>query len=230
MPFLFVDYDQGAGGEFFCSELSKSPECITLESRRVSKDRTKVIDIFNQEFLKPKPQISKLESDSTKYVLVPTHRHTSHAIQILDDVKSIRIANPTSEKYWKFLKAQQVKKVLLNIEPSSREFLGLVNILKQSAKDSNFLKKIKYGMDNLTLTLLSNGITPTEEAKNDYINQLYIDKPAEPDCNYDLIIRYEDLFVYPDQVKEKIEKTFNITITTEWLHSFRLQYDTFTKT
>lgn len=230
MPFLFVDYDQGAGGEFFCSELSKSPECIALGTRRVPNGRTKVSDVFRQEFLKPKPQVSKLESDLTKYTIVPTHRHTKYAIELLGNVKSIRIANPTTDEYWKFLKTQQVQKVLLNTEPSGREFLGLVNILKQSAKDSNFLKKIKYGMDNLTLTLLSNGITPTEEARSAYIDRLYNDRPAEPNCNYDLIIRYEDLFVCADQVKEKIEKTFNITINTEWLHSFKLQYDTFTKT
>ena len=53
MPFLFVDYDSGAGGEFFCEQLSQSKQCIKLTSKKYESGRTKVFDRFDQEFLKP---------------------------------------------------------------------------------------------------------------------------------------------------------------------------------
>ena len=63
MPFLFVDYDQGAGGEFFCESLSQSKQCVKLTSEKYKSERTKVFDQFDQEFLKPNaPQPKFLQS------------------------------------------------------------------------------------------------------------------------------------------------------------------------
>jgi len=230
MPFLFVDYDQGAGGEFFCSELSNSPECVPLRTRKYPNGRTKVHDIFYQEFLKPRPVATLPVANSDKYEVVPTHRHTAKAAELLGAIKSIRISNPTNDAYWKFLKKQQIEKVLLTTEPSGEEFIGIIKILKETAVDSDFVRKIKHGMDNLSLQLLSKGIVPTEENKAKVIDQLYLKNLKEPEFDYDLIIKYEDLFLHPEQVKVDLEKTFGITIISEWLLSFKQQYDAYTKT
>ena len=55
MPWLFVDYDQGAGGEAFCLKLSQSPQCKTLRGEKFPNGRTKVYDEFDQEWLKIVP-------------------------------------------------------------------------------------------------------------------------------------------------------------------------------
>lgn len=230
MPFLFVDYDQGAGGEFFCSSLSESPECISLQTRKYPSGRTKVHDVFHQEFLKPRPKAKMLAANADKYEIVPTHRHTAKAAELLGDIKSIRIANPVDDAYWKFLKKQQIDKVWLNIEPTGEEFIGMVKILQETAIDPNFVRKIKHGMDNLSLRLLSKGITPSEENKSKFIDRLYLKSSKEPEFDYDLIIKYEDLFLHPEQIKANLEKTFDITIISDWLLLFKQQYDTFTKT
>jgi len=230
MPFLFVDYDQGAGGEFFCSELSKSPECVPLRTRKYPSGRTKVHDIFYQEFLKSRPVATLLVANSDKYEVVPTHRHTAKAAELLGAVKSIRISNPTNDAYWNFLKKQQIEKVLLTTEPSGEEFIGIIKILKETAVDTDFVRKVKHGMDTISLQLLSKGIVPTEENKAKFIDQLYLKNSKEPEFDYDLIIKYEDLFLHPEQVKVDLEKTFGITIISEWLLSFNQQYDAYTKT
>lgn len=230
MPFLFVDYDQGAGGEYFCAELSKSPECVPLDVRRVNNGRTKVSDVFQQEFLKPNPTIRIVDVISDRYTVVPTHQHTKLAHEQLGEIKSIRIAYPIEETYRLFLKTQQINKVILSTEPTSAEFVGLVKILSRSSVNPDFLKKIKFGMDNLSLILLSKGIDPTQESKNKFLEELKQAVPEEPNFDYDLIIPYENLFKCPDLVKSQLQKIFNITITDNWLHSFRLQYDEYTKT
>tara|TARA_R110000822_G_C15330417_1_gene494525 strand:- start:2965 stop:3657 length:693 start_codon:yes stop_codon:yes gene_type:complete len=230
MPFLFVDYDQGAGGEFFCASLSESPECISLRTRKYPSGRTKVHDVFHQEFLKPRPNAKILVANADKYEIVPTHKHTAKAAELLGDIKSIRIANPVDDAYWKFLKKQQIDKVLLSIEPSGEEFIGMVKILQETAVDTNFVRKIKHGMDTLSLQLLSKGLVPSEENRANFIDQLYIKSSKEPEFDYDLIIKYEDLFLHPEQVKVDLEKTFGITIISEWLLSFKQQYDAYTKT
>ena len=40
MPFLFVDYDQGAGGEYFCANLSRSPQCTEMKNVLFGNGRT----------------------------------------------------------------------------------------------------------------------------------------------------------------------------------------------
>jgi hypothetical protein len=63
MPFLFVDYDQGAGGEFFCAQLSLSSQCVPLQVERFDTGRSKVHDQFGQEFLKAAPNPRYQEPD-----------------------------------------------------------------------------------------------------------------------------------------------------------------------
>ena len=52
MPFLFVDYDHGNGGEKFCAGISQSAECEKLNFTVYENGRTKVKDCFLQEFFR----------------------------------------------------------------------------------------------------------------------------------------------------------------------------------
>ena len=105
MPFLFVDYDPGAGGEKFCAELSSSDQCEKLTYETYSNGRTKIHDVYSQEFLKPNPSTNlKIPPPSEKYLIVPTHRHTALAKKMLKDIRSIRIQYPTQEYYFDYLK------------------------------------------------------------------------------------------------------------------------------
>lgn len=228
MPFLFVDYDHGSGGEYLCSCVSLAPEAEPLRFYNFDTGRTKVRDVFNQEFLKPVPsrnlKIPNLVGD--KYLIVPTHRHTSLAKQLLTDVRSIRIQYPTSKYYFDYLKNQQINKVLLQQEPTGFYFLGLLKILSKQYNNTCFLSKVNKSMDNLTLTLLAQNIQPTEENRKRYLENLKIFRPIpEPNFNYDLIIPYEKLCSDPQAVAVDIQTKFNLTVDVRLLNKYKDNFE-----
>ncbi len=225
MPFLFVDYDQGAGGEFFCANLSRSEQCQTLKSVLTPLKRTKIDDVFGQEFLKLIPNVSYKLSHPTLFDIVPTHRYTPTAKQLLGKIFSIRISNPKDEDLWKYLKYQQINKVLLAPAPSGKHFIGEIKGLIHYNSRKDWIKKIKRNMDDVSIILLSRGLDPTERVKQDYLNWLRCNKLPDPLYNYDLVIPYEDLFYNTDAVKKNIKNTFKIEITDNWLDQYKKDYD-----
>lgn len=220
MPFLFVDYDQGAGGEKFCAGLSQSKECNKLEFTVYENGRTKVLDVFEQEFLKPRPVITKPINTNNNYTIVPCHRHTKLAQEILGPIKSIRIQMPKDEQMFQKIKDQQINKVLLTKEPTPQYFFGLVKILKETAKNPDFVRNIRYQMLTVEIILLSEGIEPTQENIDIYIQNIRLEKFPEPDFDYDLVIPYENLVSCPDQVAYEIKNNFGITVVGDWLKSY----------
>ena len=227
MPFLFVDYDQGAGGESFCHGLSQSAECVTLSGFRNSKNRTKINDIFGQEFLKTIPKPTSIDDNTTLYNLVPSHRNTHLAQSILKNVYSIRIANPTNEALWQYLKYQQIEKVFKSQSPSSQHFVGEIEMLTRGTLNKDWVKKVKSNMDYLTLRLLSKGIEPTDHNKEQYMQELISIREPEPDYEYNLIIPYEDLFYNVDAIKEQIKSIFGIIVIGDWLEKYKKDYDAY---
>jgi len=225
MKYLFVDYDQGAGGESFCASISQSAQCCPLESVVYSSGRTKIKDMFDQEFLKAKsfPDATRKGHDHL-YNVVPTHRHTDLANQLLANVWSIRIKNPSNEKYWKFLKHQQLIKVLLAKEPTDEYFVGFVRNIRQETGNSEFVKKVKRDMDTLSIILLSRGIEPTDQNRQDYIQKIYNRRLPEPDYSYNLVIPYEDLFDRPDHVEQQLYEVFEIKLHSKWLYRYQQNY------
>jgi hypothetical protein len=210
MPFLFVDYDQGAGGENFCTRLSTAPQCETLTATVYHNKRTKVRDLFNQEFLKINPQIEVKQCHPTLYTVVPTHRHTDLAYVKLKHVHSIRIAMPKDPVLLAQLKENQIQKVYLTREPPEY-FVGLVRILKETAVDPDFVKKIKYDkMQTVEICLLAQGKEPTQQNIDEFLNELREGFNPEPDLPYDLILPYEILQHDPDQAKLLIKNKFGI--------------------
>lgn len=228
MPFLFVDYDQGAGGEYFCAELSKSPQCVPLEFTRYSNGRTKVKDLFNQKFLDLtlNPTIDIIESHPTLYNIVPSHRNTALANGLLNDVRSCRIKNPVDPNLLKHLKEHQINKVWLAVE-SPEYFVGELRLQTARAIDRSLMQKIKSKMRRVDIALILAGQEPTEQAVSEYIEHIRHSVEPEPDFLYDLVIPYEDLFFNVDLVKTKIKNTFGIDIDTEWLDKFKKDYHAF---
>jgi hypothetical protein len=224
MPFLIVDYNAGAGGEGFCAGLSQSPQCEPLKHFRYENGRTKVFDVFEQEFLKPYPFVdSSVKPHPTLYTIVPTHLKTKLASEKLGGVRSIRISDPVEPDLWTYVKNMQIQKTLLSKEPTPEYFLGLVKILSETAVDKDFVKKINLDMSNVELILLSKGITPTPETIETHLDWIRNQINPDPVFDYDLIISYEDLVYQPDQVKERIESTFNLEIVGDWLNSYGKQ-------
>jgi hypothetical protein len=229
MPFLFVDYDQGAGGEYFCANLSNSPECVTLDATEYATGRTKIRDRFDNEFLKFTPNPIAIQSHPTLYDVVPTHRFTDMATKLLHNVQSIRIKNPVDQSLWLFLKDQQVKKVLLAVEPSDKYFVGFVRLLYQQTQNKDFLKKVKRDMNNITLLLMSENIEPSDNNINRYIRKQYTQHWSEPEVDYDLVISYEDLLFDVAKVQADLLKTFNISTCGNWLYQYKKNYDAWHK-
>lgn len=227
MPFLFVDYDQGAGGEFFCSNLSQSPQCVPLISRMFDNNRTKVVDCFEHEFLKPRPRIQHRICLGERYEIVPSHRHTDLARSLDIEFCSIRIAMPTDQKLWRFVKQQQIDKVLLSQEPTDAYFFGLVRILAETSGNYTWIKNIRRDMDNLSLMLLSQGIEVTEESRQEYINHIISENLDEPNFDYDYVIPYEKLISDPDLVKQDIKSIFDIVIQSNWLLTYQKNYEAY---
>jgi len=227
MPFLFIDYDQGGGGEYFCSCLSQSPQSEVLEFDTFNSGRTKVRDVFNQEFLKPIPNPDlKISADKRSYTIVPTHRHTSLAKKLFKNIKSIRIQYPVDNLYFKFLKHQQLTKVLLAVEPTDTYFVGFLKILAQQYNNTSFLSKVNRSMDNLTLTLLAQGIEPTDENRQQYITKLTVPRPVtEPNFEYDLTIPYETLFNNTKLIVDNLQKQFGINVKIDLFKKYREDFD-----
>ena len=220
MPFLFVDYSQGAGGERFSAELSKSVECETLQFVRYQNGRTKVLDVFQQEFLKPNPKPDCSIQSSDLYTIVPCHGHTDMAQQLLGSVRSIRIRLPEDERLYQHIKDQQIQKVLLTQEPTPEYFFGLVRILQEDCRDPDFVKHVRYNMRSVDIILLSQGVEPTQNNVDAYLEWLRCTREPEPNYNYDLVIAYEDLARRPDWVREQIQNTFEIAVVGDWLESY----------
>lgn len=220
MPFLFVDYDQGAGGEKFCAGLSQSSECDPLTSVCYENGRTKVLDVFDQEFLKPRPCINTSVKSGNNYTIVPCHRHTQLAQQLLGSICNIRIRLPQQPELYQKIKDQQIKKVLLTKEPTPEYFLGLIKILKETCQNPDFVRHVRYHMLTVEIILLSQGLEPTQENIDSYIKKVRLFRAPEPDFDYDLIIPYEDLVYSPNRVREQIKDTFDITVVGNWLESY----------
>lgn len=227
MSFLFVDYDQGAGGEFFCHGLSQSPECVRLTGFRNSKNRTKINDVFGQEFLKTIPQPTVISNNAPLYNLVPSHRNTNLAQSMLENVFSIRIANPTEDDLWQYLKYQQVEKVFTSPLPSGKHFIGEIEMLARSTPNKDWIKHVKSNMDYLSILLLSKEIQPTKSNKEKYTQEVISHREPEPNYNFDLIIPYEDLFYNTNRIKEEIKNIFNITVVGDWLEKYKKDYDAY---
>lgn len=225
MPFLFVDYDQGAGGEYFCANLSRSPQCQPLDYIKLSTNRIKVIDVFDQEFLKTIAQPQKVVPNPDLFDIVPAHRTVDLAEELLGKVYSIRIANPKDEQLWQYLKYQQIHKVFLSPLPSGKHLIGEIKMLMRQNASYNWIKSIKKNTDGLSIILLSRGIEPTEENKNQFIRHEIANKMPEPIRNYDLVIPYESLFYNTEQIKQDLKSTFNIDINDNWLAQYKNDYD-----
>jgi hypothetical protein len=219
MPFLFVDYDQGCGGERFCAELSQSPQCESLLYKKYDNGRTKVHDVFSQEFLKPVPNIDIKQSHAVLYTIVPTHRRTSIARSLLENVHSIRIQMPTDSALRNHIIEQQIQKVLLSKEPTPEYFFGLLKILSEP-NNKDFIKKVKYHMLTVEIMLLSQGQDPTPQAVEQYLDEIRSERDPEPDQLYDLVIPYEHLVHRPEQVSKELNTKFGIVTVNNWLNSY----------
>ena len=227
MPFLFVDYDQGASGEFFCAQLSLSPQCVPLQVERFATGRSKVHDQFGQEFLKAVPSPRYQEPDPDLFELVPMHRGLALAASMYNPVHSIRIANPPEDSdLWQYLQHNRLKKVLLAPQPEGKYFIGELDVLIRKTNNRDFVKRVHKDMDNLTLQMLADNIEPTEQNRKQYLEKI-MKQVDEPACAYDLIIPYEKLFYDTAWITNKIKQTFGIDITTSWLETYRRDYETY---
>lgn len=225
MPFLLVDYDQGAGGEFFCAKLSQSPQCVPLEVTQYDTGRSKIQDRFGQEFLKPTPTPEFLDSDPMLYELIPAHRSCHIAKQVLSDVRTIRIASPDPDSvYWQYLLEQRKKKVLLAPQPEGKYFIGELKVLADKTGRSDWIRYVNKDMDNLTLQMLADGIEPTDENKKTYLADL-LTHYQEPEFDYDLVIPYEQLFTNIKWIEQQIKSCFGIDIVDPWLDAYRKNYE-----
>jgi hypothetical protein len=227
MPFLFVDYDQGAGGEYFCSQLSLSPQCVPLQVERFDTGRSKVHDRFGQEFLKAAPSPEYQEPNSEHFELVPMHRGWKLATSMYDQIHSIRIANPDPDsELWHYLQHNRLKKVLLAPQPEGKYFLGELDVLIRKTNNRDFVRHVHKDMDNLTLQMLADNIEPTESNRKQYLEKI-MKQVDEPACDYDLVIPYEKLFYDTAWIIHKIKQTFGIDIAIPWLETYRRDYEAY---
>jgi hypothetical protein len=227
MPYLFVDYDQGAGGEFFCHSLSSENGCVSLTAQSTERGPYKVFDSFDQEFIKKYPEVSYKKASDDLYEIVPSHRNTYIAKDIGLDFRSIRIKFPTTGDLVDYVSFQRVNKVLLAPLPSIKQFFGELETLLRASKNKEWIRKVSIDMDNLSLILLAHGKDPTPENKQHYLEKLLQDHRVEPNFDYDLIIEYENLIYDTDLIKQQIQKNFGIEIQGDWLSQYKRNYDAY---
>lgn len=232
MPFLFVDYDHGAGGEYLCRILSECPQSNKLDFLTTNQGRTKIVDRFNQLFLgwpenTPKP---KLESPGPLFDIVPTHRQTAEAKALLGEIRTIRISNPVDPHLRSYIQHNLKKKVLLtNIDYNDQNFLGIIkNLVAKRGNNNNWVKQVKRTTSNLDLILLSLGKELTDVERVTYIKQQFQKFPDEPDFNWDLVIPYDALFFNTDWVVEQLYKTFGLELDPKKLERYYKEYAEYT--
>jgi len=226
MSFILVDYVPGCGGEYFSYALSMSPQCRVLEKKTLNK-RTKVIDIFEQEFLKPNPKIGKIPTLDEKHCIVPVHSRTNFAKELLEDCKSIRIQYPTKIEHHLYVVKCIEEKILTSTQLGIGEWSGFV---KQCFGDANkeYLKKINLKMNNFDIFLWSKGLEPTDENKKKYIQTMIDEFPIkEPDDNYDVVIKFSELIEDIDSIIKKIKDILQIDMSRELLLKYETEYQTF---
>jgi len=225
MPFLFVDYDQGAGGEFFCSQLSQTEQCNSLSTLINEKNRVKIQDVFNQAWLDPAAKVEYREPDPVKFDVVPTHHRTPEAKKMLKSVKSIRIASATDDHLWSFLKNNQKNKVLLTTQKQNGiYFLGDLKLAVKRSNSTEWLRKVNANTTNLDIRLLSNNIEPSESSKLEYIRKLYNTREQDPEFDWDLVIPYEKFFFDTFWIVTQLKQKFNIELPEQSLEKFYKQY------
>lgn len=224
MPFLFVDYDQGAGGEYLSYVLSRAPQSVELKFFKTKTNRYKVFDCFDHEFLKTVPMPQPRTADPVRFEIVPCHRQVDLAKQLLNDVRSIRIKNPADEQLWDYIKHNQLIKTLLSKEETVEFFVGEVELLSRSSQNPNFLKEINHRMDRLDLRLVAQGLAITEENRKTYIDNLSVRLP-EPDTAYDLVILYEDLVLNPCKVQQDLKEIFDLDVDPDLLQAYKTNYE-----
>ena len=222
MPFLFFYYYQGAGGDSFCAGVDHSTQCEDINFIRYPNGRTKVHDVFEQEFLKPSPNITPINSHHDLYTIVPTHRHTKLAKELLKDVHSLRIQMPIDDQVYEHVINQRINKVLLTHEPTTEYFFGLLKILTKKVGNNDFIKKINSKMTTLEILMISEGIDFTPSNIEKYLNDIKNDRCPEPDFDYDMIIPYENLVYNPEQVITQLKNKFGIETPSNWLSSYAI--------
>ena len=75
-------------------------------------------------------------------------------------------------------------------------------------------------MRNVDIILLSQGIDPTDENVEKYLDELRNLRLPEPPIRYDLIIPYEDLFYNTQRVRDSVFNVFGIEIVGDWLDDY----------
>jgi hypothetical protein len=226
MSFILVDYDHGCGGEYFSYTLSMSPQCHTLERKTINK-RTKVIDVFHQEFLKFHPKIDEIPILDEKHHIVPVHARTNFAKNLLTDCKSIRIKYPTQLNHHLYVVKCIEEKVLNQRHFNIQEWTGFVKLYFDENNREN-LKKINLKSNNFDIVLWSKGIEPTVENKKKYIQDLIDWFPRnEPTDEYDVIIEFSELIEDIDCIVRKIKDKLQIDIPRELILKYETEYKTF---
>ena len=228
MSFILVDYDHGCGGEYFSYALSMSPQCHALERKTINK-RTKVIDVFNQEFLKFNHKLDKISIPKLdeKHVIVPVHNKTNIAKNLLGNCKSIRIKYPNKIEYHLYVVKCIQEKVLNTKQLGISEWSGFVKLYFND-DNKKYLKKINLKMNNFDIILWSKGLEPNSENKKKYIQDLIDSFPKdEPTDDYDVIIEFSELIEDTDTIIKKIKDKLQIDMSQELLLKYETEYQTF---
>lgn len=226
MTFLFVDYDQGAGGEYLCWALSQTPQCNPLPVETFGTGRHKVFDRFGQEFLKPVPKPQTLTSPGPGYDVVPAHRSCHVAKQVLENICTMRIVNPEEHtEWWQYLQQQRLRKVLMAPQPDHKYFIGELRVLYEHTGNKELLRRARPDMLNIDLQLLAHNLEPTEQNRRRYLQRI-MPQEAEPQFDYDLRIAYQDLFQAPDQVCQQLWDRFGIELPLSLLRKYQSDYET----
>lgn len=205
--FLIIDYEQGCGGERLCADLSNFAPCVKLNSTKIN-TQTKVDDIFANEFLKPNPDISKINIPQIKtkdIQIIPTHRHTDLLEKILKNTISVRIKWPSDFYFVKKAVAKQLDKYYFNQVKDPMRLAGHVRMIMQQHNVKQPLKIqgnkfiIDYEMEAKNLEL-------TTANKLDFIKNTFLENKDEPDCHYDYVIPYEHFYNNQKSVLDTFKK------------------------
>ena len=219
MPkFIFVCYQQGAGGESLSVEISKLKKCNTLNYTKLG-PRTWSYDYFDKLFLtypdkKWKDKI-KLDKKANKfYYVIPSHYTPDSIKEVFPNDIFVVITSPQTTEGIESLKERIFQHVWLTKHNSLQERIGYYIHETGKKPNRNHLKKLNQDLLNGEINCIIQNIKPTltnmkELFKKHIVEKLVIKTKQFNYINYInekniFTISYEDL-----QITNKKENLFN---------------------
>lgn len=184
--FIFVCYENGAGGENLCRRISDLPGCHTLKYHKERK-RTQVDDVFAKalisratdqyarENLGKEIHIPKIINDSDLCHVVPSHISPDVLKKFYPNDLYVVINSPTDQYWLRKLNLRKYRYYFLSRPPSFRARVGEYEQYSPLKNTDHIKQLLSSSMTILQIRCLSKNLPLTKQNYKKYFKNLLLD-------------------------------------------------------